>query len=594
MLRSFFGRFSNMRVRSQLLLAYSVAGFLPMLLLGVSLLSNEYRLVQQQQFDQIAADNKRVKMIIFNVTYLAMNMSEPMLYDEQLRSIASRKYTDASEVYDAYRQYSLPNSYLAYYTEISGITIYVNNKTMLTNGRFMVVTDDIAKSDWYRHAETSSGGVFWIVNSNLSKSGYLNLVRKIPLNNAGDFAVLVISISNTYMKLMINDSSFQTVAALNNGPVFYSDDIQDIGKTIPVKVNMENSQLSQKGETEYKGSKAIYSASLQTAVKTADSFQIVTIDRTAPGSIRAIMLNGILIVVVSLTVPYVLILLLLNVFNRRIMTLRREMHKVASGDFNIIDRFNGRDELSDVFTDMKTMIDCISTEKLARERLLTRQQRIEFEMLSSQINPHFLFNTLETIRMKALMNGDREGARIANLLSKSMRHILEVGHAPVPLSSEIEYIRIYFEIQALRFGDKIASQFVISESVDTEKYLILPLLLQPVVENSVVHGLEEKYGKGCTRISIYRIDEKLLIDISDNGIGMSEGDLNVLQNNIRNSEAAQAKAGIGLTNVHQRIKLFYGPAYGLTVDSRINEGTTVILTLPGDGKGLIGNDSVDR
>jgi two-component system, sensor histidine kinase YesM len=272
------------------------------------------------------------------------------------------------------------------------------------------------------------------------------------------------------------------------------------------------------------------------------------------------------------------------------MTLRLEMHKVARGNFNIIDSFDGHDELSDVFTDMKTMIDCICTEKLARERLVTRQQRIELEMLSSQINPHFLFNTLETIRMKALMNGDRDGARISNLLSKSMRHILEVGHAPVSLSSELEYIRIYLEIQAIRFDSKIAREIKISEDVDADKYSILPLLLQPVVENSVIHGLEEKDGKGCIEISIYRNDQKLLIKISDNGIGMNEDDLNVLREKIWNSGAAQAKAGIGLTNVHQRIELFYGPAYGLTVDSRINEGTTVILTLPVDGKGLINNE----
>ena len=586
-----FGRFNNMRIRSKLLLVYSIAGLLPMLLMGAFLIGKEYNLVLQQHYDQTVADNQRVKMIAFNVTFHALDISEVLFYDDQLRSIVSTKYTSDSQVYEAYRQYTLPDSYITNYPDISGIKIYVNNNTMLTNGPFVVVTDDIASADWYRRAEASSSAIFWIEDSNIDQSSYLHLVRKIPLDNAGNFAVMVISISYNYMKLMINDSSFQTVAALNNNTIFFSDNMREIGMTIPIQVNVANPQLIQKGEMEYNGSQAIYGACIQTAVKTADTFQIISIDKDAPGKIRSVVLNGILIVAVSMTVPYVLILLFLNVFNRRIMTLRREMHKVASGDFNVIDRLNGRDELSDVFTDMKTMIDCICTEKLAREKLLTRQQRIEFEMLSSQINPHFLFNTLETIRMKALMNGDREGARIANLLSKSMRHVLEVGHAPVPLSSEIEYIKIYLEIQALRFGGKIESQISIGEAVDAGKYPILPLLLQPVVENSVVHGLEEKDGKGCVRISIYRNDEKLLIDISDDGIGMSPDELSILREKLRNSEAAQAKAGIGLTNVHQRIKLFYGPAYGLTVDSRTNEGTTVILTLPGDGKGLIGNDS---
>lgn len=586
-----FGRFGNMRIRSQLLLVYSIAGLLPMLLLGAYLINNAYRLVPQQYYDQIAADNKRVKMIVFNVTYLVTNIEETMFYDDQLRNIVSTKYADDSQVYEAYRGFALPDTYLSNYTEISGITIYVNNKTMITNGRFKVVTDNISASDWYRQAANSSGSISWIVNSTLGQASNLNLVRKIPLNNAGDFAVLVINISNDYLKLMINDSSFQTVAALNNGPIFFSDYVQDIGKPIPIKVNVGNPQLTQTGEIEVEGIKAIYSACMQSTVKSADMFQIITIDKNAPEKIQAVILNSVFIVSLSLIVPYILILLFLNVFNRRIVTLRSEMHKVAGGNFNIIDRFNGHDELSDVFTDMKTMIDCICTEKLARERLLTRQQRIELEMLSSQINPHFLFNTLEMIRMKALINGDRESARIANLLSKSMRHVLEVGHAPVSLSSEIKYIRIYLEIQTLRFGEKIGSEISIVEDADVDKYPILPLLLQPVVENSVVHGLEEKDGKGFVRICIHRDNDKLLIVISDDGIGMDADDLGALQENIRNSVAAQAKAGIGLTNVHQRIKLYYGPDYGLAVSSRKNEGTTVTLTLPGDGKGLVGNDS---
>lgn len=585
-----FVRLGSMRIRSQLLLTYSIAGLLPILLLGAYLVSNGHRLALQQYYDQTAADNKRVKMIAFHVTYLAMNISEAMLYDDQLRNIVSMKYTDNSQVYEAYRKYTLPNTYLANYTEFSGITIYVNNRTMLTNGRFKVVTDDIAKCDWYRRAASGSGGTFWIVDPSFGQSSFLTLVRKITLNNNGDFAVLVINISNNYMKLMINDDTFHTVAALNNGPIFFSDDLRDIGRSIPIKVNVDNPQMTQDGKIQYKGLDAIYSARVQPAIKTGDSFQVLTIDSTAPRRVQTVLINDVLIIAVSLIVPSAIILLFLRVFNRRIVTLRREMHKVAGGDFNIIDRFNGHDELSDVFTDMKTMIDCICTEKLARERLLTRQQRIEFEMLSSQINPHFLFNTLETIRMKALMNGDREGARSANLLSKSMRHVLEVGHAPVSLSSEIEYIKIYLEIQALRFGEKIGSEICISEDVDADQYLILPLLLQPVIENSVVHGLEGKDGKGCVKICVRYDGDKLLIVISDDGIGMELEDLDAMLENIRNSVAAQAKAGIGLTNVHQRIRLYYGPAYGLSMCSQKSKGTVVTLTLPGDGKGLIGND----
>jgi two-component system sensor histidine kinase YesM len=584
----FFGRFSNMRIRSQLLMVYSIAGLLPMLLLGALLVGNTGRLALQQYYSQAAADNKRVKMIIFDVTYLVTNMAETIFYDDRLKEIVSRKYTDDSQVYQVYRNYTLLDSYLANYTEISGITIYVNNQTMLTNGRFKVVTDDDRNSDWYRLAAGSAGGGnLWIVNSALGSASNLRLVRKIPMTGGADFAVLVISVSNNYLKLMINDNSYQTIAALDGDRIFFSDDTADIGGPIPIRVDVGNPQAVQTGDIKYKGTEAIYSACVQSAVKAVNSFQIVTIDRDAPGKIRAVVLNGVLIVAISLAVPYVLILLFLNVFSRRIVTLRGEMHKVASGDLNIIDSFNGRDELSDVYADMKTMIGCIQNlyleiynEKLTKEKLATRQQRIEFEMLASQINPHFLFNTLETIRMKAHINNDEEVAYITKLLGKSIRRVLEVGSDPVSLASELKYVKIYMDIQIFRYHEKINYTLNVARDVCADGYQILPLLLQPIVENSIVHGLENKKGGGWIGVGIGHTEGFLAIAVSDNGVGMSREQKRALEDMMRGPDIPQSRGSIGLANVYQRIKLFYGQEYGMEIKSDLDEGTVVTLLLP--------------
>ena len=126
---------------------------------------------------------------------------------------------------------------------------------------------------------------------------------------------------------------------------------------------------------------------------------------------------------------------------------------------------------------------------LKEQQLLNEQQVMEMKMLAGQINPHFLYNTLESIRMKSLTSGNREVANAIKLLGKSMRYVLEnTGTSLVTLKKELDYVETYLQIQKIRFGDRVNYRIEVIGMLDLEKYLILPLLLQPVVENAIVHG----------------------------------------------------------------------------------------------------------
>ena len=141
-------------------------------------------------------------------------------------------------------------------------------------------------------------------------------------------------------------------------------------------------------------------------------------------------------------------------------------------------------------------------------------------MLSSQINPHFLYNTLETIRMKAFKAGDREVATAIKLLGKSMRYVLEnTGTTVTTLNREIEHVETYLAIQELRFGNKFKSYFVIGEGIDVENIFVLPLMLQPIVENAILHGFENMGETSRLLILVRKDGEWLNIRIEDNGKG---------------------------------------------------------------------------
>ena len=203
---------------------------------------------------------------------------------------------------------------------------------------------------------------------------------------------------------------------------------------------------------------------------------------------------------------------------------------------------------------------------------------MQFEMLASQINPHFLYNTLETIRMKALCSGEVELAQVVKMLSKLLRRNLEVSERSVTIASEIEMMKAYLAIQKFRFGERIAYEIECETGV--EKYQILPLLLQPIIENAFIHGLERKPGVGCITCRLFTENHQLKIVVKDDGLGMEKERLEKLVASLENSKSTEKVSRVGLRNIYERIKIYYGEAYGITIVSERDKGTKVTVTLP--------------
>ena len=301
---------------------------------------------------------------------------------------------------------------------------------------------------------------------------------------------------------------------------------------------------------------------------------------------NTVIKKGILIIGIVIMSSLIVILYFSKNFSDRINILRSEMHKVVKGNFNIKKSMDGNDEISEVYDDLYIMMESINKlidevyiRKIQQEKLMVKQKEAEFKMLANQINPHFLYNTLETIRMRAFCSGDRELASIVKKLGKIMRRNLEVSNQNVSFESELELVKNYLEIQGLRFKGKVEHEFNIE--VDSKKYNILPLLLQPIVENAFVHGLEGTKEKGKIVVSAFEDLGYLLVEISDNGCGMSKERLEFINDNLgKTNKKENGHQSIGMGNINERIKIFYGDEYGIHIFSELNVGTKVVLVLP--------------
>lgn len=218
-------------------------------------------------------------------------------------------------------------------------------------------------------------------------------------------------------------------------------------------------------------------------------------------------------------------------------------------------------------------------------QMLKRQS--ELSALQNQINPHFLYNTLEAIRGEALIHDNIEIANMTEAIARFFRYSISKKGDFVTIREELDNVKNYILIQQYRFDDKLDFHVYYDEVDELDMRCLLPkLTIQPIVENAIYHGLETKLGKGEITIRVTVTEERLLMNISDNGLGIEQEKLERLHQKLRNvsiaeaTEGSQKHSGIALINVDQRLKLYFGEDYGISISSTLSMGTDVEIVLP--------------
>ncbi len=215
-------------------------------------------------------------------------------------------------------------------------------------------------------------------------------------------------------------------------------------------------------------------------------------------------------------------------------------------------------------------------EEVYTKGLLLRQA--ELDLLESQIRPHFIFNVLEVINVRCMTAGQYELCRIVSNLANLLRaNVANRGQQKITLEEELRYVRYYLELQKERYGEKLCYEIEL-ESQELLCYYLPKLTIQPLVENSVTHGLENKRGGGSVRISIWEEEDEIDIRVWDDGVGFDPTNLFWA----KEDEADHQHNHVALPNVQRRIQLLYGQAYGIRVTSAPGNGTTVLMNLPLD------------
>jgi len=578
-----------MKIQSKIVVSFMVAVMIPLLMVGIFLTHELRSTALDDAKEQSAANVERVKKRTAEALEKAIYVSDNVTLDPQLERIVNTTYQTTQEVFIAYDSYTKFAEYKETFKEISNIRLYTENTTMLNNWEFIPQSNVEAKPFWYHSAERANGliGWFYIPDETRNDQEYLSLVRNIKYSNYKTNAVLVINIRNDYLYEILSQEQSPMMVVDENNNIVVSNRKEYIGKkllgTVESEIPLDGATGSYNGKLDGEDAEVLIDTLLTDDSQNELKFVSVIPNKVIMADADRFVKHGLLVMGISLIVALFLITFFTKILSNRIITLNRQIKRVGEGNLDAVIHVQGSDEIgllsnqiNKMVTNIKELIDEVEKVHIEKNILEKRQQEIKLKMMASQINPHFLFNALESIRMKAHIKGEKEIASVVKVLGKLMRKSISVTGEMVPLKHEIDLIKCYLDIQKFRYGDRLDYQLKIDPK--SEQILINPLIIQPLVENAVIHGLENKEKDGKVIVEAKVNEHSLTVCVLDNGVGMSEEKLKSIKETLKNVDDNRENR-IGLLNVHQRLSLTFGEQSGLQIESHPSTGTEICFVI---------------
>ncbi len=579
---------NNLRLRTKLFLSFGCVALIPVLIVGVFLTGELRNMAMDNALKQITANVDRVKKRTGEMLDVPLDIAYRLSNDSRLEEAANHRYVSVYDVVQAYWNYPDFREFVRLYREISSIRLYIDNPTVLDNWEFLQADETVTQEPWYRTAMAQKGLVRWnYIRDNRDGRYYLSLIRKVNFFKQRTSGVLVVNVNTNRLNGILNQESFETLIVDENDNIVASNRTDILGQTLD-DLNFKTESAAGQGpynvSIDGKAFKMLIDdwqpGGSQNSLRIISIFSVDSIVKE-PNRIISLAAT---VILSALTMAILLIYYFSRLLTGRMLQLSKHISKVGSGNLRAMLVIDGKDEIGQLARQFNHMVRNINdlmreVQESNRQKnaILLKQNEIKFKMMASQINPHFLFNALESIRMKAHVRGQADISQVVRLLGKMMRKNLEVGNRRISLQSELETVGCYLVIQKFRYDDRLAYEMHVDPQANLVQ--IPPLIIQPLVENSVVHGLENRIDGGMVRVDIRIEDGQLKVQVSDNGAGISKARLQEIRQMLESKDDYESN-NIGMRNIHLRLRLTYGPECGLTLASQEGFGTQISFEIP--------------
>lgn len=589
MLKKIVRMTNNIKLKHKLMISYVLIVMIPVLIVGMAVTAYFRSQAMDRAIAQTTNNVEKVKTRTAMMLRVPADISDVFMLDKRLGAIASTRYPSVLELTRAYLNYTDFREYVRRYREISGIRFYYDNPTLINNLELIPVDAYIEHTAWYKQAMSSKNyGWLYIHDQQEFPVNKLSLIRQISFEGIPKSGVLMVTMNQEELNRMLRQEPFETLIADEQGYIVASKNPSLVGKTLDSldfgidlrKLDKGTKKVNVKGEPSYVVVDTLMPESSMNGLKFISVFATKPIVEDANRVSMIGLAMIFLVLLIALFFVYIVSLLTTN----RMLRLSRHLNRLALGDLSVVSNIDGNDEIGQLSRQFNNMVGSINrlmeqvVEKTEQNNALELAQReIKLKMMASQINPHFLFNALESIRMNAILKGDKEIANVVRMLGKLMRKNLEVGREHTPLKEEMEMVRSYLEIQKFRYEDRL--HYTLNVQDEAAGIRVPPLIIQPLVENAVVHGVEDKEDGVDVDVQIWNEDGGVHVRVRDNGMGMTPERLAEVMATITGAEEPERNR-IGLRNVHQRLVLSYGEEHGLNISSVSGVGTEITFTIP--------------
>lgn len=556
---------SDLKLKYKLVLIYCLTGFIPVLIIFLVSLILMRGVLRENSTENINSYLYQATASLDGEIKIYDNLSSYISFNQSISQVLNYDYESVYNMYDQFVTVMDPllSSLMYFHDEVNRVTIYID-KDVVKHGTTLAPMSEISDKEWCEEA-LSDNDNHWYVD--MDKKQVFSVSRLVLLNRLGIDGVLFINVDY--------DKAFEA---------FSQTILNDYGLFITDKNGNLIYELSQYDQSN-KDYALTFDEFKEVVADHSDKYKIITQDSAATGwkiwfykpdsfmisSTTPIIWIGTISIIVCVAAAVVCTTATSRFVTRRIVKIQKCMKEVENGNLNVNVPVDGNDEISDLTRGFDAMV--LRLDMLINEVYDSRLKEKEYEMkaLQAQINPHFLYNTLSLINWKAIEADAVDISKITLALSSFYRTSLNKGKNVMSIKDEIDNMRSYLTIQQMMHDGDFDAVIDIEDGI--LQYNTLNLILQPLIENAIDHGIDLNTGvRGVITITGRGTEDEIILTVEDNGVGMTKEQADKI--------ITKDSKGYGVRNVNERIKLYYGEQYELKIESEIGKGTKVIVHFP--------------
>ena len=570
--------FNNLKFRHKFFVLYFTCVFLPLIVTDIIILDAVY----SQEINAIKYDMEYIAGVyqnyFENMLSSDVTLAESVNKNPRINDFAIKKYKNGYEYWDDYTSI-IYDSFLETTSGLNrnSIVVYADNDTLL-DAQFIKKMSGVENQKWYRDFVKSDRKDLICAYYDLNEKSEFRSKRKFYYIKRMDYE---------------SDSGIEKYVVIGHDSSTLQSTLKSFNSKYPAYVIIDDYVVFST-----LGDSVIY----RSQVDLTNKNNVVKNINIAGAKVDIIIVNEtkilssalkdhwqilIILLIVTIIIPLFMLMIIENTVIKRIAILENAFGSEKTNTFNSIKNVEGNDELASLMKKYNKMVDItnelvttVYKDKIKEQESDIARQKAELLALQSQINPHFMFNALESIRMHSLLKGETETATMVDKLAVMERQNVEWGKDFVTVKNEIESIEAYLALQSYRFGDRLSFDIDVEE--DCEKYLVPKLTIVTFVENACVHGIESKATQGWIFVRVYKSDKDLYIEVEDTGEGMSEEKVQEMLNDIENAsiESIKARKHVGIMNACLRLKMVTERAVKFDIESEVGVGMSVIIKIP--------------